>query len=178
MAGIAYELIDILKKQKECYEGLITLAEYKKNAIVNKNIEFLQEVVKTEEQFVGRLDSLDNKRDSLMKDIAIVIGMDYKRITVTAIINKLGEENDAAKELIVLRNETKELLEQLKKQSEVNKYLLKQSLEIVDFMINAVGSTKGYVHTGNYSNLNGKFNNDGEEIMDMQREQSIFDQKQ
>ena len=178
MAGIVYELIDVLNKQKECYEGLITLAEYTKNAIVNKNIEFLQEVVQTEEQFVGRLSGLDKKRDSLMKDIAIVIGMDYKKITITAIIQKLGEENDAAKELTVLRKETKEFLEQLRKQSEVNKYLLNQSLEMVDFMINAVGSTKGYVHTGNYSSLHGNLNSDNEDIMDMQRAQSIFDQKQ
>ena len=69
MAGIIYELIDVLEEQKECYEGLNTLATYTENAVINKNIEFLQEVVKTEEQFIGRINNLEKKRESLMQDI-------------------------------------------------------------------------------------------------------------
>ena len=61
MAGIIYELIDVLEEQKECYEGLNTLATYTENAVINKNIEFLQEVVKTEEQFIGRINNLEKK---------------------------------------------------------------------------------------------------------------------
>lgn len=170
MAGIIYELIEVLDEQKECYEGLSTLANYKQTAVVNKNLEFIEEIVTTEEQFIGRLRVLDRKREVLMKDISIVTGMNYKDITVTAIINKIGEENEAAKKLIVLRDGIKEELDRLKRQSELNKELISHSLELVDFMINAIGSTKGYAHVGNY-------NKPGEEI-ELQRQQSLFDKKQ
>ncbi|MBE6024481.1 MAG: flagellar protein FlgN, partial [Cellulosilyticum sp.] len=70
MAGIIYDLIDVLEEEKECYEGLNTLASYTEHAVVNKNIEFLQEVVKTEEEFTGRISNLEKKRESLMQDIA------------------------------------------------------------------------------------------------------------
>lgn len=170
MAGIIYELIDVLEEQKECYEGLNTLATYTETAVVNKNLEFLDEVVKTEEQFVGRLGVLDKKRESLMKDIAIVTGMDSDDVTVTRIIDKLGNESEVGKKLVVLREEIRALLSQLKNQSELNKVLLSQSLELVDFTINAIGSTKGFSHVGNY-------NRPGED-MSMERQQSIFDKKQ
>ena len=170
MAGIIYELIDVLEEQKECYEGLNTLASYTENAVVNKNIEFLQEVVKTEEEFIGRVGILEKKRESLMQDIAIVTGMKYPNVTVTTIIEKIGPDTEIGLKLIKLRDETKEQLENLKRQSDLNKQLLTDSLELVDFMVNALGSTQGYSHVGNY-------NRPGED-MAIQRQQSIFDKKQ
>lgn len=170
MAGIVYELIDVLEEEKECYEGLKTLAIYTENAVVNKNIEFLQEVVKTEEAFIGRVGILEKKRESLMKDIAIVTGMKYEDLTITKIVNKIGTDNQAAVSLIKLRDEIKSNLEELKKQSEINKLLLKDSLELVDFMVNAIGATKGYNHVGNY-------NRPGKEPEAI-RQQSLFDKKQ
>lgn len=170
MAGIIYELIDVLDEERECYEGLNTLASYTENAVINKNIEFLQEVVNTEEQFIGRITSLEKKRESLMQDIAIVTGMKYDNITVTSIIEKVGPDTEVGQKLIKLRDETRVELEKLKSQSKLNKQLLTDSLELVDFMVNAISATQGYSHVGNY-------NRPGED-MAMQRQHSIFDKKQ
>lgn len=170
MAGIVYELVDILDAQIECYEGLNQLAEYKEKAIIEKNLDLLQEVTGTEEQFIGRLGILEKKRETLMKDISIVTGMNYKEVTLTSIAEKLGEQNEVSHQLIVIRDRIKEELDKLKKRSELNKELITQSLELVDFMINAIGSTKGYAHVGNYGKLGGEEK--------LQRQQSIFDQKQ
>lgn len=170
MAGIIYELIDILEEQKECYEGLCTLSRYKQEAVVAKNLELLQEIVTTEEQFAGRLSTLDKKREMLLKDISIVTGMDYKQLNVTGIVEKLGRDNEASKKLTKIREELYSLIESLKKQNEFNTELINQSLELVDFTINAIGSTKGYSHQGNY-------NKPGEDS-EYQRHQSFFDKKQ
>lgn len=170
MAGIVYELVDVLEAQIECYEGLNQLANYKQQAIVEKNLELLQEVTSTEEQFVGRVNVLDRKREVLMKDIAIVTCMPYKGLTLTAIADKIGDKNEVSHQLRDLRDKIRIELEQLKKQSELNKELITQSLELVDFMINAIGSTKGYAHVGNYGKPG-----EGEHL---QRQHSLFDQKQ
>lgn len=171
MAGIVYDLIDVLDEQRECYEGLITLADYKKDAIVSKNLDILQQVVNREEQFVGRLHTLENKRELLMKDISIVTGINYKEITVTTIINKIGEQNEASIQLAKLKKQILDLVGPLKRKSELNKELISQSLELVEFMINAIGSTKGYCHVGNYSKGSGM-------EMNYERQQSVFDHKQ
>lgn len=173
MAGIVYELIEVLEAQVECYEGLNQLAKYKEQAVVGKNLELLEQVTSTEEQFVGRLGILDKKREVLMKDISIVTGMNYKEITLTAIANKLGGHNEASEKLITLRDQIKVQLEALKKQSDLNKEIINQSLEFVDFMINAIGGMKGYAHVGNY----GKPGQLGPEE-NLERQQSIFDHKQ
>lgn len=170
MAGIVYELMDVLDAQVECYEGLNKLAKYKEQAIVEKNLQFLEEVTGTEEQFVGRLAMLDNKREVLMKDIAMVTGMNSKEVTLTTIAAKLSGQEEVSNKLTSLRDHIKSELTVLKRQSDLNKELLNQSLEFVDFMINAIGSTKGYVHVGNYGKP-------GEDQM-VERQQSVFDHKQ
>ena len=170
MAGIIYELVEVLEQEKECYEGLDMLASYTKTAVVNKNIEFLQEVVKTEEEFIGRLSILEKRRDSLMKDIAIVTGLSHQKLTVATIIEKIGKDTEIGQKLTVLREEIRTQLDEIRVKSELNKQLLTDSLELVDFTINAIGSTKGYSHVGNY-------NRPGED-MTMQRQNSLFDKKQ
>lgn len=170
MAGIIYELINVLEEEKECYEGLNTLAGYTETAVVNKNIEFLQEVVKTEEEFVGRVSSLEKRREELTKDISIVTGIKDPKLTITSIIEKIGPDTEFGQKLTSLRNSIKTELEEIRKKSELNKQLLADSLELVDFMVNAIGSTKGYVHVGNYNKPGGEDS--------VQRQQSIFDQKQ
>lgn len=144
MAGIINELADVLEQEKECYAGLETLADYTTMAVMNKNIEFLQQVVTTEEEFVGRLSLLEKKRESLMKDIAIVTGMKFQSLTVARIIEKIGSETEMGQRLTVLRGEIKEQLESLRRKSELNKQLLSDSLEIVDFSVNALRSARGY----------------------------------
>ena len=158
MAGIVYELMDVLDAQVECYEGLNTLAKYKEQAIVEKNLQLLEEVTGTEEQFVGRLGVLDKKREVLMKDIAMVTGMNSKEVTLTTIAAKLSAQEEVSSKLTSLRDKIKSELTTLK------------SLEFVDFMINAIGSTKGYVHVGNYGKP-------GADQM-VERQQSVFDHKQ
>lgn len=170
MAGIIYELIDVLEEQKECYEGLNQLAKYKEQAVVSKEISFLEEVTNTEEQFIGRLSILDKKREVLMKDISMVTGMREQEVTVTAIAEKLKGQEEVTRQLIKVRNEIKEQLEELKRQSELNKEVIGQSLEFVDFMVNAIGGMKGFVHAASY-------NRPGEEIP-LQRQNSTFDYKQ
>ncbi len=170
MAGIIYELIEVLEGQQECYEGLLTLAKYKQDAVVSKNLELLQEIVTTEEQFVGRVNILDKKREVLLKDIAIVTGMDYNKLNVSSIIEKLGSENETSQKLLKIKEDLMAIIEELRKQNELNTMLIDQSLEFVDFTLNAIGSTKGFTHVGSY-------NRPGVDPS-LERQQSFFDKKQ
>ena len=110
MAGIIYELIEVLEEQKECYEGLNQLAKYKEQAVVNKEIEFLEQVTSTEEQFIGRLSILDKKREVAMKDISIATGMNSNEVTITTSAEKLQGQREEKDQLITLRDGSKEQL--------------------------------------------------------------------
>lgn len=142
MAGIIYELKDVLEEQKECYEGLCTLATYKTEAVIEKNIEFLTEIVEREEEFVGRIRVLDAKRESLMNDVAVVTGLKIGELTLTQIIDKVGKDLEVSQDLMICREVILNLLKKLKEQNEVNRQILGQSLEFVDFTLNAIKSTQ------------------------------------
>lgn len=151
MAGIIYDLVDVLEKQKECYEGLLTLATYKSEAVTNKELEILTQIVQREEEFIGRANLLDKKREAIIKDIALVTSMDYKTMTVTKLVEKLGSKVEITEKLLETREAILEIIEQLKKQNELNSTLLKQSLEFVDFTVNALQSTQIIAPNANYS---------------------------
>lgn len=142
MAGIVYDLLEILKHQQECYEGLVTLATYKTESVQNKNLELLSQIVEKEEEFIGRLNLLDKKREGMLKDIALVTGLKYEQLTLTKLMEKMGMELEISQDLLKVREEILELMEQLKAQNEMNKMILEESLDYVNFTINAIKSTK------------------------------------
>ncbi|OON93954.1 MAG: hypothetical protein ATN31_04835 [Candidatus Epulonipiscioides saccharophilum] len=142
MAGVAHELVNVLREQKECYEGLYTLATYKARAVVEKDIDFLKEVVSREEEFIGRVDILDRKREGVFKDISQVTGLNLSDLTLTKIINKIGPDKEISKELIKIRKELLVMIEKVKNQNDRNKKLIKQSMEFVEFTLNAIQTTR------------------------------------
>lgn len=169
MAGIIYELMDVLDEEKECYEGLITLAEYKQMAIVNKNMEFLGEVTDREEEFVGRIILLDKKREELMKDISLVMGVGVSELTITDIINKLQQNKQESEKLTKLRDGIRTAVQQVREKNELNKQLIQDSLETVEFMINAIKEQKSGRYVGNYQR--------GGTNMNIEYGSSMFDTK-
>lgn len=150
MAGIIFDLAKVLTDQKACYEGLLTLANYKEEAVKDKNLDLLSQVVQREEEFIGRVSLLDRKRESIIKDVALVMGMDAKSLTLTQLINKLTNQAEITQQLTILREDILTLMEQLKKQNTLNTTLLQQSLELVNFTVNALQSTKVAAPHANY----------------------------
>ncbi|ONI44995.1 hypothetical protein AN641_05130 [Candidatus Epulonipiscioides gigas] len=154
MAGIAHELINVLTQQKECYEGLYTLATYKSRAVVEKDIDFLKEVVNREEEFIGRVNILDKKREEAFKDISQVTGLKLEELTLTQIIDKIGKNHEMGKELTNIRKDLLKIMEKVKNQNNRNKKLIMQSMEFVEFTLNAIQTTRltgievGYSRTG------------------------------
>lgn len=142
MAGIIYDLEEVLQEQKMCYEGLYTLATYKSEAVMHKELPLLEEIVAKEEEFIGRMNYLEKKRESILKDIALVTGLPYKNLTVTDLVRKMGNETEVSEKLLKVREEILTFIEQLKSQNELNRALIEQSLEYVNFTVNAIQTTQ------------------------------------
>ncbi|OON91531.1 MAG: hypothetical protein ATN34_03275 [Epulopiscium sp. Nele67-Bin002] len=151
MASLITEIVDVLEEQKECYDGLYTLATYKTRALVDKDVDFLKEVSLREEEFVGRVRLLDKKRDTLFKDVATVTGLAYDDLTLTKIVIKMGEELEISKKLVKLREEHVDIIDKLKKKNIHNQTLIEQSLEFVEFTLNAIQTTQLAGIEANYS---------------------------
>ncbi|MGL4738816.1 MAG: flagellar protein FlgN [Cellulosilyticaceae bacterium] len=142
MAGIIYDLEDVLEEQRLCYEGLCTLATYKTDAVMHKDITLLAQIVEKEEAFIGRMNYLEKKRESILKDIALVTGLHYATLTVTDLVRKMGETTEISQRLLVTRAAILAHIEHLKKQNELNTQLIQESLEYVNFTVNAIQTTQ------------------------------------
>lgn len=115
-------------------------------------------MVSREEEFIGRVDILDRKREETFKDISQVTGLNLEDLTLTKIITKIGPEQEICKELINIRKELLAVMEKVKNQNNRNKRLIQQSMDFVEFTLNAIQTTRlqgievGYSRPG-YENV-------------------------
>lgn len=153
MAGIIDELVAHLEQEQECYKGLNILATYKKEAIISKEIKQLSELTKKEEEFIGRLNLLKQKGEKLFKNIGLILGIVYQEVCITAICNELKDKS-YSEELKGLRSEILQQIKELKSTNQMNKLLIEQSVEFIDFSITALMRSQancleaGYQKTG------------------------------
>ena len=74
MASLIETLIDVLDKENTEYQGLLKLSEEKTTAIVNGNVERLQEILGLEQRSIDKINKLDAFRDETdRKRSAVVI---------------------------------------------------------------------------------------------------------
>lgn len=153
MAGLIHNLIQTLDEQKECYAGLLTLAQYKTDSIVNREMELLEEVLKREQEFIGRSGRLEKQREEILKDIANVLNINFKELTISKLILKLDKTPEEQEKLKELRRDMLAIIEEIKQHNQTNEGLLNQSLEFIDFTLHALQSmntrpTSGYEDKG------------------------------
>jgi len=149
MAGLIHDLIEILDQQKECYEGLLTLARYKTDSIVDREMEILEEVLKREQEFMGRSARLEKNREAILKDISSVLNTNLKDLTISKLITMLEKTPDEQEKLRQVREDLLGIVEELKNHNRTNEGLLQQSMEFINFTLNALQSRNTY-SPGNY----------------------------
>ena len=81
MASLIETLIDVLDKENTEYQGLLKLSEEKTTAIVNGNVERLQEILGLEQRSIDKINKLDAFRDENVGDICNVLNIPRKGIT-------------------------------------------------------------------------------------------------
>ena len=168
MAGLIHHLIEVLGQQKECYEGLLTLARYKTDSIVNREMETLEEVLKREQEFMGRSARLEKNREIILKDISNVLNTDFKDLTISKLITMLNKTPDEQERLRQIREDLLQIVGELKNYNKTNEELLQQSMEFINFTLNALQSMN--IHSPN------NYQDKGRELG--QESVSFFDTKQ
>jgi flagellar biosynthesis/type III secretory pathway chaperone len=160
-SGLVGGLIENIKNQEFLYRELTELSEEKKNAVVKNDVAGLKNVTSKETLLTGKAQKLERLRFELMQDIALVLNKKPEVMTVSYLTELLGDKPEAGE----LKEAAKSLIETLDKLSEINdlnKVLLQNALEYVDFSINVIRSTAGNQPSfsspyGNISSGNGLF---------------------
>lgn len=150
MASLMDNLIEVLEEENKQYENLVELSKRKKQVIVEANVKKLEDITSQEQDVTSTLANLDNKRDSIFKDIADVLGKDVKEMTITKLIGYLEKQPEEQVRLQQIREKLITTGEEMNEWNEKNDRLLKQALEMVEFDLTLFKSMRQAPETANY----------------------------
>lgn len=151
MASLVEELLNGLETECRTYEELLGLSDSKKESIIHGQVGELEKITASEEEISSRLKNLENKRSSILKDMAVVLGHDGEQFTVTAVIEQLKAQPKEQQALTEARDRLVEVASQVQFANQQNSILLQQALDMVEFDLTLFKSLKQAPETANYN---------------------------
>ncbi len=171
MASLTEELINVLQNEQDIYNELIPITESKTRIIIKNDLNSLQEITEKEQIAVERLNSLEHKREEVIINIGTVLSRDPKTLNLRTMVKILEKRPEEQKILAALHDSLTKSIKRLTDANERNKALIDQSLEMIQFEMNLIQSTRMAPGSGNYTK--------GASRVEMQAAQTgMFDAKQ
>lgn len=171
MASLMEELIDTLNAEEALYGQLIPVEEEKTQAIIKNDLDALQDIAVREHELVDRTSALESKREQVASDIATVLGKDPKTITLEQITEVLKNQPEDQKKLQNVHDRLRKTISQLQHVNNQNKELLKEAMDMVEYNMNVIRSTRMSSGSSNYSS-------NASEVAGMAPQHGMFDAKQ
>ena len=155
MASLMEDLIDTLQQERSLYETLLDLSGNKTQVIVKGDLQELSRITDAEQGIVSKLATLDKKRSTAMKDIAIVLNKDVDHLRLTDLVQMLDKRPDEQRRLAEERDKLKAVADNVKRINGQNAELLNSSLEMVQFEMNILQTSARAPETANYTRAAG-----------------------
>jgi flagellar biosynthesis/type III secretory pathway chaperone len=165
------ELVSTLNEEEIVYRGLIPVEQDKTRAIIANDLEALQNIAVQEHDLMDQATALEGKRERIAIDIATVLGKNPDTIDLKAIIQALNKQPADQKKLQDVHTRLRKTVLQLRDINDQNKKLLKESMDMVEFNMNVIRSTRMSSGSSNYSS-------DASEVAGMAPQHGMFDAKQ
>ncbi|MCR5584314.1 MAG: flagellar protein FlgN [Lachnospiraceae bacterium] len=156
MAGLMDELISTLRCELQIYKELIPLADKKSGVIIENDTKRLSDITEEEQLAVEKLKVLEKKREGIMVNMRVVLNKRNSELKLEDLIELMQKQPEARQELIELKKNLRETLDDLKTINDRNSKLIKESLEISEYHLNMIRSSRGYIGN-NYTRKAGQF---------------------
>lgn len=171
VASLIEELIITLQNEADIYQELLPIAEKKTRIIVENNLQELQNITAVEQDMIDKITALEKKREDVVHNIGTVLGKDPKTLNISTIISVLGKQPKEQKQLANLHDTLKQTVHRMVQINNHNRSLIEQSLELIEYNMNFIQSTR--MSQGNHSY------NRGASAFDISPQQAgMFDAKQ
>lgn len=159
MASLMEDFMDILEKENGEYERLTELSLQKRQIIIDGDVPALEDMTGREQEITSNLKNLENKREQVVKDMAIVLSKDPEELTITNMIAFLNKQPEEQQKLQSIRERLKSTLTKMADINTQNEILLNQAMEMVEFDLTLFKSMRQAPTTANYDK---RANNTGE----------------
>ena len=152
MASLMEELITTLEKENEIYTKLLPVQEKKKQTIIVNDLKTLQEITNEEQEVIQKIGALERKRQQIITNMGMVLNRAPEKLDLPALIKLLEKQPEEQKRLSVVYDSLKKTVKRLVDINNLNKALIEESLEMIEFNINFMQSTQ--MSPGNNYNKN------------------------
>ena len=146
------ELITTLEKENEIYTKLLPVQEKKKQIIIVNDLKTLQEITNEEQEVIQKIGALERKRQQIITNMGMVLNRAPENLDLPALIKLLEKQPEEQKRLSVVYDSLKKTVKRLVDINNLNKALIEESLEMIEFNINFMQSTQ--MSPGNNYNRN------------------------
>lgn len=151
VAGLIEVLIDTLEEENEKYETLLEMSKEKTGTIIKGDLEALQNIIEKEQGVVEAIQSLEKTRVETINDIGNVINRPPRDLTITKLIELMANQPETKERLAQVHDKLKTTMNQMIKVNDMNKGLINESLEMVEFEMNLIHSLRQAPVTANYN---------------------------
>lgn len=142
MASLIEELITTLRGEQIIYEDLLPLAKKKTQIIVKNDLEELLAITEEEQSVVEKINVLEHKREEIVSNIGMVLSKKPEELHISKIIQALENQPEHRDQLSEIHQKLKKTIQKLVEINNHNQELIGQSLEMIEFNMNFIQSTR------------------------------------
>lgn len=151
MASIIEELIMTLEAEDEIYKQIIPIAQEKTKIIIKNDLKALQDVTAREQNMVDKILVLEKKRQEVVTNMSIVLNIKEEELNVKKVIEILKNQPKEQKQLSIVHDSLKKTLNRVSQINNHNRSLIEKSLEMIEFNMNLIQSTRMSPGSGSYT---------------------------
>lgn len=151
MASLIEDLINTLDLENEEYTELLRISHDKTPVIIAGDVAKLNDIIAEEQLHTDKVAALESRRIQVVNDIATVLNKDVDTLTIKKIIGLLKGQDKEQSALAKVHDKLKLTLNDMVVVNEINKQLIEESLELVEFNINYLNSINQMPETANYT---------------------------
>lgn len=150
MASLVDELITVLQSEEDIYRKLIPISERKTKILIRRDLKELQEVTEKEQELLDQAAVLGHKREMVIQNMSMVLNRDPKDMDLVGLIELLAKQPEEKKRLSIIHDSLVQVMKRLVDVNEKNKDLIENSLEMIEFNMNFIQSTRMSPGNNNY----------------------------
>jgi flagellar biosynthesis/type III secretory pathway chaperone len=156
MAGLIDELVNTMSQENDIYKELIPIADEKTRIIIKNDLDALQKITEKEQLTIERINALEKKREEVIVNIGTVLNRKPEELNMKELIRIMGKQPKEQERLGRIHDELAETLRRLVTINDRNRELINQSLEMIEFNMNLIQSTRMAPGVNNYTRAAGE----------------------
>lgn len=142
MASLIEELISTLEEEDKIYKEVLPVTSRKTQAVIENDLDTLQNIIAQEQELIDKINTLEHKREEVVLNVATVLGKEQGSLNVKKIIEILDGQPKEQRKLSLIHDSLVKTVQTLMEINSRNESLIKQSLEMIEFNMNFIQSTR------------------------------------